>query len=79
MVRAASILSLSLLLAGPMMAQTCTNNDARKDAHAEAKMDHRADKAQAKADKADAKALHSHKVKKAAKKQDKANALRPQQ
>jgi hypothetical protein len=67
-----------LLLAGPVFAQqTCApmNNDqARHDAKVDAKEAHHADKAQAKADKAEAKALGSKKVKKAARKQDKANA-----
>lgn len=77
-----AIFSLSLLLAGPMVAQqTCypTNNQVRKEEKADAKQAHKADKTQAKADKADAKALGSHKVKKAAKEQDKANAQQPPQ
>ncbi len=80
--RPISILSVAFLLAGPVIAQqTCapvTNNEARKDAKADAKAAHHADKKQAKADKAEAKALDSHKVKKAAKEQDKANAAAEQ-
>lgn len=82
--RSLSVLSLSVLLAAPLIAQqNCmpmTNNQARKDAKMDAKQAHHADKRQAKADKAEAKELGSHKAKKAAKEQDKANETpRPQQ
>ena len=72
-----------------LSAQTSTDNqDARKVAQAQAKIDHKADheaaklstgkdkaayKAQSKADKNTAKALNTHSAKKAAREQDKAN------
>lgn len=77
---AVTTLGLGLMLSAPMCAQTTTetNDQARKDLKADARQQHKADKSQAKADKADEKALGSHKVKKAAKAQDKANAQQPQ-
>ena len=73
----AASISLGLLLAGPVVAQQ-TNEQTRKDTKAELKQQERADKAQAKADKSERKAVGSHKVKKAARDQDKANTVQPQ-
>lgn len=67
----AAILTLSAALCGTTIAQT--NSQDNQDAQRQLDKDHKADKAQAKADKAEKKALNSHKVKKADKKQDKAN------
>lgn len=75
--RIATALSLGVLLSGPVVAQQ-TNEQTRKETKAELKQQERADKAQAKADKAERKAVGSHKVKKAAREQDKANAVQPQ-
>lgn len=79
----AAAMSLSLVLAGPLVAQQTTdaqptNEQTRKQTHADLKQQEKADKAQAKADKAERKAVGSHKMKKAAKEQDKANATQPQ-
>lgn len=79
--RTATTLSLALLLAAPLYGRQTTDgsNEAdRKTTKAELKQQERADKAQAKADKSERKAVSSHKVKKAAKDQDKANAAQPQ-
>ena len=68
---------LALLLSCSGFAQQTNdhaNEELRKEAKASAQQQHKVDKEQAKADKADAKALSSRKVKKAAKQQDKANA-----
>jgi len=67
-------LSLCLLLSGAALAQEDhTNRDANKEAQRQTDLDHKADKAQAKADKKTNKALKSDKVQKADKAQDKAN------
>lgn len=69
----AALLSLSLGAAlKTLPAQT--NEDARKEAKAEAKQEHKTNKAQAKADKAREKALNTSQAKDAARKQDKADA-----
>lgn len=73
----AAALSLGVLLAAPVVAQQ-TNEQNRKETKAELKQQEKADKAQAKADKSERKAVSSHKAKKAAKDQDKANATQPQ-
>jgi len=73
---AATAMTIAVMLAGIGWAQVPgqdTNKQENKDAQAQLKQDHNADKAQAKADKAEQKALKSHKVKKADEKQDKAN------
>lgn len=75
--RTAAALSLGMMLAAPVVAQQ-TNEQVRKETRAELKQQERADKAQAKADRSEKKAAGSHKVKKAARDQDKANAARPQ-
>ena len=79
--RSFAVLGLGAALAIPVLAQTTddhANDQARKELKTQARQDHKADKAQAKADKANEKALGSHKVKKAAKDQDRANAQQPQ-
>lgn len=75
--RTAAALSLGVMLAGPVFAQQ-TNEQDRKETKAQLKQQEKADKAQAKADKSERKAVSSHKMKKAAKDQDKANAAQPQ-
>ena len=65
-------LSMGVAASGTMHAQTVDQD--RKQAASEAKADHKADKAQAQADKDAHKALKSGKVKRAAKSQDKADA-----
>lgn len=75
--RTAAALSLGVLLTAPMVAQE-TNEQARKETKAQLKQQEKADKAQAKADKSERKVVGSHKAKKAAKDQDKANAVQPQ-
>jgi ABC-type transporter MlaC component len=67
-------LALTLCFSGGVMAQE-SNDQARRDAAAQTAQQHKADKAQAKADKAETKALKSHKVKKAAQKQDHADRV----
>ena len=67
----AAALTLSAALTAPIFAQS--NQQDVKDAQVQAAQDQKVDKAQAKADKAEAKAMKSHKVKKAAKKQDQAD------
>lgn len=62
---------LSAAFCAPAFAQS--NTQCVESAKHQARKDHKADKAQAKADKAEAKALDSHKVKKAARKQDEAD------
>lgn len=79
--RTLTVLSLGLLLSAPVFAQQTNdhaNEELRKASKAEAKQQHKADKEQAKADKAQEKALGSKKMKKAARQQDKANAVQPQ-
>lgn len=83
-----TMLTLAAVLASGTLAAQTENQDARKVAQAQAKIDHRADKEaaklssgadkqaykeQANADKHTAKALGSRQAKKAAKSQDKAN------
>lgn len=75
--RMAATLSLGVLLTSPLYARQ-TNEQDRKATKSELKQQEKADKAQAKADKSERKAVGSHKVKKAAKDQDKANAAQPQ-
>jgi len=70
--RLAAAVALPFALSGISLAQT-THQDDLKATHHEVKQDEKADKAQAKADKTERKALKSHKVKKAAKQQDKAD------
>ncbi len=65
-------LALALCMSGSVMAQQ-NNDQARHDSAVQAEQQHKADKAQAEADKAKHKALKSHKVKKAARKQDEAD------
>lgn len=67
---AATLLSASL--AAPIFAQTAQEMD-RKETSKQLERDHKANEAQAKADKAEAKALNTKKAKKAAKAQDKAD------
>jgi len=71
-IRVAGALAAILTLSSAGLAQS--NEQDRKDAHAQVKQEEKADKAQAKADKSTRKALKSRKVKKAARDQDKANA-----
>ena len=65
-------LALVLCMSGSVLAQE-NNDQARHDAAVQTEQQHKADKAQAEADKAKHKALKSHKVKKAARKQDEAD------
>ena len=78
----AAALTLGLVLIGPGLAQS--NVEANKDAQKQLKQEHKAHKAQAKADKDKRKALDTKEQKKADKAQDKANreankATTPQQ
>jgi hypothetical protein len=67
-------LALALCMSGTVMAQNNNSQD-RHDAAVQAEQQHKADKAQAKADKAEHKALTSHKAKKAAQDQDHADRV----
>jgi hypothetical protein len=74
--RVALSMTMVAMLAGSGWAQVPVqdmNKQENKDAQAQVKQDHKADKSQAKADKDEQKALKSKKVKKADKSQDKAN------
>ena len=66
----AGLLSLGMIASVPLVAQNTADTTATKD---QLKKDQKADKAQAKADKAERKALNTKKYKKADKAQDKAN------
>ena len=77
--RTLATLSLGLMMSAPLFAQqTTTNQQDRKETKAELKQQHKADKAHSKADKDEAKAVNTKQAKKAAKAQDKANAVQPQ-
>lgn len=79
--RTEAALGLGLVLSAPIYARQTTdqsNEAARKATKAELRQHEKADKAQAKADKSERKAAGSHKVKKAVRDQDKANAVQPQ-
>jgi len=71
--KAIAAMALSLMLAGSTAIAQQSNEDARKEAQAQAKQDRKANKAQADADKKANKALKSDKVKDAARSQDKAD------
>lgn len=75
--RTAAVLSLSVFLAGPMIAQE-THEDMRKQTKAEKKQQEKEHKAQAKADKEAKKLADSGQAKDAARAQDKADQVKGQ-